>query len=137
MQNGCNLSDSKCNNKPILFGDMSHVLHTECERLPSGRRVRVPHCSEDTAVKELRDKNMKCFVNQQLSDSTQGKEIWDSDGINKLMEYFQGADKRFLQHSREETRNANITLLDKMDEDNTALFGLVGRMVAVMEAQSK
>ncbi|KAM3858203.1 glycoprotein-N-acetylgalactosamine 3-beta-galactosyltransferase 1 [Diretmus argenteus] len=50
-----------------------------------------------------------------------------------VLQYLERADERFLQHSKD----MNTALLQKMEEDNRALLGLMGRMVAVMEAKQR
>ncbi|KAG7281412.1 hypothetical protein CRUP_029861 [Coryphaenoides rupestris] len=54
------------------------------------------------------------------------------DTNEDLLQYLERADERFLQHSKD----MNDALLRKLDKDSSVLFGLMGRMVAVMEAQA-
>ena len=53
------------------------------------------------------------------------------DGTSELVQYLERADERFLQHSRE----MDDGLRQDMRENTKSLLGLMGRMVAVMEAQ--
>lgn len=53
------------------------------------------------------------------------------DGTSELVQYLERADERFLQHSKE----MDDALRQDMRADTHSLLGLMGRMVAVMEAQ--
>lgn len=49
----------------------------------------------------------------------------------ELLRYLERADERFLEHGRD----MNNALLRKIAADTSALLGLMGRMVTVMEAR--
>lgn len=53
------------------------------------------------------------------------------DSTSELVQYLERADERFLQHSKE----MDDALRQDMRADTHSLLGLMGRMVAVMEAQ--
>ncbi len=55
------------------------------------------------------------------------------DSTSELIQYLERADESFLQHSKE----MEDALLQEMRADTRSLLGLMGRMVAVTEAQSQ
>ncbi|CAM4597519.1 unnamed protein product [Leuciscus chuanchicus] len=55
------------------------------------------------------------------------------DSTSELVQYLERADERFLQHSKE----MDDALRQDMRADTHSLLGLMGRIVAVMEAQSQ
>ncbi len=55
------------------------------------------------------------------------------DGTSELIQYLERADEKFLQHCKE----MEDSLLQETRADTRSLLGLMGRMVAVMEAQSQ
>lgn len=55
------------------------------------------------------------------------------DSTSELIQYLERADEKFLQHCKE----MEDSLLQETRADTRSLLGLMGRMVAVMEAQSQ
>ena len=64
-----------------------------------------------------------------------GKRKRDKDDT-ELLQYLERSDKRHLQ-SMEASRVVTNNLLEQISTSNAALLGLIGRVVAVMEAGPK